>query len=381
MAEESGLLRAYKDLITSQHRGKPKYMDTVTDLLRYSDDIYATAVYMDEEFDLDLAIGAQEDVLGRLVGADRELGFQPHTQDTATLNDEDYRILLKAKIAKNLWKGGIGDLQRIWRTLFDQDIVVIDNQDMTIEVQIRNVPSSVVHEMILQGYIVPKPQSVGMNYHIIRELDSQYYIGGAPSKSLKTVIRMKYADGGSIDATVYYGGAPSRHGRTQIRQEYAKGGAADSTHYYGGAASRHTGAQIRQEYSKGGTADSTHCYGGAPSRHTRAGIRQEYAKGGIASSLHCYGGAPSQHKRFEIPQTKLNIANNTHYYAGVFSSHTRVEICQTELNVANNTRYFGAVPSRHSRAQVIQECAKDGIAASLHYYGGALSQHRRVEIR
>ena len=301
MAEESGLLRAYKDLITSQHRGKPKYMATVTDLLRYSDDIYATAVYMDEEFDLDLAVGAQEDVLGRLVGADRELGFQPHTQDTATLNDEDYRILLKAKIAKNLWKGGIDDLQRIWRTLFDQDIVIIDNQDMTIEVQIRNVPSSVVHEMILQGYIVPKPQSVRMNYHIIRELDSQYFIGGGASRHNRTVIRMEYAKGAAIEATVYYGGAPSRHNRAQIRQDYAKGGDIESPRYYGAILSRHHRYSVQLPYPEGAQGNTLTYIGAAGwATHVSHSVRQASSAGAQGQCAPHTGGAWSMHRQNSV---------------------------------------------------------------------------------
>lgn len=300
MAEESGLLRAYKDLITSQYRGKPKYMATVTDLLRYSDDIYATAVYMDEEFDLDLAVGAQEDVLGRLVGADRELGFQPHTQDTATLNDEDYRILLKAKVAKNLWKGGIDDLQRIWRTLFDQDIVVIDNQDMTIEVQIRNVPSSVVHEMILQGYIVPKPQSVRLNYNIIRDLDSKYWIGGGPSQHTRAQIRQPYADGGTVTVTAYFGGGPSQHTKIVLDRATIRPQSIGAQTYYGAKPSMHITYRVHQPYDDGGTTSGTQYYGAYGSFAYKYAVRQSYDDGGTASGTHYYGATSSTHHSAQV---------------------------------------------------------------------------------
>ena len=45
------LLSAYQDLITSQHRGKPRYMATVTALLKYSTDIYSCAVYLDDNYE------------------------------------------------------------------------------------------------------------------------------------------------------------------------------------------------------------------------------------------------------------------------------------------------------------------------------------------
>lgn len=265
----SGLLDAYKGLITSQHRGKPKYMATVESFLQYCEDIYATAVYLDDEFDLDLAGGAQEDVLGVIVGASRQLPFQPQTQPASTLNDEDYRILLKAKIAKNMWKGGIADLQTIWYNLFGEDIVIIDYQDMSIEVEIRNVPSSVVQEMILQGYIVPKPQSVGMNYHLIRELDSQYWIGGAPSTHTKAVIRMEYAKGGEIDATIYYGAEPSTHHKTVVGMARPEGGAIGARVYIGAQLSRHLKYQVSQPVSSGVMAGATQYYGARCSVHKK----------------------------------------------------------------------------------------------------------------
>jgi hypothetical protein len=251
MAEESGLLRAYKDLITSQHRGRPKYMATVTELLRHSDDIYATAVYLDEEFDLDLAIGAQEDVLGILVGASRDLDFQPQTQATATLNDEDYRILLKAKVAKNLWKGGIDDLQRIWRTLFDQDIVIIDNQDMSIEVQIRNVPSSVVQEMIARGMIVPKPQSVRINYNFVRDLDSALYFAFVPSTHLSTKVSQPKPDGGKNNTGLYFAGVFASYRKFVVDPAPLPDAHADSTVYVTGGMIRHRRQFVAQVTTQG----------------------------------------------------------------------------------------------------------------------------------
>ena len=65
------LLDNYLKLITSQHRDKPKYMAMITALLRTSDDIFALAATMDDEFDVMLATGAQEDTVGMLVGANR----------------------------------------------------------------------------------------------------------------------------------------------------------------------------------------------------------------------------------------------------------------------------------------------------------------------
>ena len=155
------LLDNYLKLITSQHRDKPKYMAMVTVLLRPSDDIFALAATMDDEFDVILATGVQEDVVGTLVGANRTLNFQPDKGLDPVLDNAAYRMLLQAKIAQNMWKGGIMDLRDLWATIFGDGIILQDNQNMTIDVVvIGNSFDQIVRNMIQKGLIVPKPQSV-----------------------------------------------------------------------------------------------------------------------------------------------------------------------------------------------------------------------------
>ena len=158
------LLSSYQDLITSEHRGKPKFMATVTALLQYSDDIYSCAVYIDDNFDLDEAEGTQLDVLGQIAGVGRILSFQPRGGLSPVLADPAYRNLIKAKIAQNTWKGGTDDLSEIWQTLFGDGIIIMDNQDMTMSVIVIGIDDEITQEMIIEGLIVPKPQSVGANY-------------------------------------------------------------------------------------------------------------------------------------------------------------------------------------------------------------------------
>lgn len=155
------LLDNYLKLITSQHRDKPKYIAMVTVLLRPSDDIFALAATMDDEFDVMLATGVQEDVVGTLVGANRTLKFQPDKGLDPVLDNAAYRMLLQAKIAQNMWKGGIMDLRDLWTTIFGDGIILQDNQNMTIDVVvIGNSFDQIVRNMIQKGLIVPKPQSV-----------------------------------------------------------------------------------------------------------------------------------------------------------------------------------------------------------------------------
>ena len=228
------LLSAYQDLITSEHRGKPKYEATVTALLQPVKDIFEIGVYMDDFFDLDEATGAQEDVLGQIVGQSRQMPFELIATGTNVLDNEDYRTLLKAKIAKNLWKGGIADLEETWQNLFGERIKIKDNQDMTIEVQLTDVPTVAVQELILRGQVVPKPQSVGLNYNVIRQDDSKIYFGGMPSRHKRFTVGPARPTNQKANITTYYGGYGSTHQRITVSIRRATGGNVTTTTYSGG---------------------------------------------------------------------------------------------------------------------------------------------------
>ena len=140
-------------------------MQTVKVLLTASDEIFALAVSMDDEFDIDHATGVQEDVLGEFVGAERTLPYQPRKGISPELDNAAYRKLLLAKIAKNQWKGGIYDIKELWNALFGKGIIIQDNQDMSIDVLAIGINDQITKEMVQQGLIVPKPQGVRVNYY------------------------------------------------------------------------------------------------------------------------------------------------------------------------------------------------------------------------
>ena len=213
-------------------------MATVTALLQGSNDIFELGVYMDDYFDLDEATGAQEDVLGQIVGQSRQMPFELVTANTNVLDNEDYRTLLKAKIAKNLWKGGIADLEETWEILFGERIKIQDNQDMTIEVQLTNIRSSILHELILKNMIVPKPQSVRIRYNIIRTNDSKIYFGGALAQHKRYEVWPATASGGTNQATIYMGAALAQHKRYSVWNQPSEGGDSDGNVYMGAATSR-----------------------------------------------------------------------------------------------------------------------------------------------
>ena len=154
----------YKNLLTSEYKLSTKFnmwlvanlsiLEDITDLLQ--------AIYT--YFDLDTAVGDQLDTVGAIVGAARQVSFQP-TSGSPILDDTTYRLLIKATIANNQWDGKIDSLYPIWGSLFPGGTIIIeDHQDMTATIIVTGSFSSIVQDLISHDLIVPRPETVQYNY-------------------------------------------------------------------------------------------------------------------------------------------------------------------------------------------------------------------------
>lgn len=158
---------SYLSLITSQHKDKPKFAATVSKLLQYSEDVFIAAVYLDDEFDFELAEGSQQDILGDVIGSFRTLDFAFGEERRSVLNNDEYRVLQRAKIIKNHWNGKIEDLYEKWMLLFGTPIQIKDNQDMTLDIKMdidESTEMKALMKFVGRGLIVPKPQSIRFKY-------------------------------------------------------------------------------------------------------------------------------------------------------------------------------------------------------------------------
>lgn len=155
----------YQNLVTSEYRNSPKFLAFLTVLLQKFDDISQCLVAMDQAFDIDNAVGPQLDLVGSIVGASRTVGFQPSGGVSPILDDDTYRIYIKAVAGANSWDGTIGGLQGIWKMLFPSATIIIgDNQNMTATIFLFGSFTSIEQDLIANGYIVPRPQAVLYTY-------------------------------------------------------------------------------------------------------------------------------------------------------------------------------------------------------------------------
>ena len=132
------------DYVTSEHNQRPKYMATVALSVEPYIDGQNIALGYQTLFDLDTAVGVQLDDVGKWVGITRfieaptnilfsldldeeDVGFDegqwqgPHytSQSRITrLDDDMYRLLLRARIVSNYWDGTVEGAYKAWDTLF-----------------------------------------------------------------------------------------------------------------------------------------------------------------------------------------------------------------------------------------------------------------------
>ncbi|WP_407733296.1 DUF2612 domain-containing protein [Pseudomonas citronellolis] len=219
----------YLGLITSEHSDKPKFMATVQAVLQPLVDVINTAQGLPVDFDLDVAVGAQLDVVGLWVGISRNvnaplsgvyfsfdvvgLGFDqgawkgPFDPDTGiiSLDDDTYRTLIRAKIGANRWDGTLGQSKEILDLIFSGEthVFIEDRQDMSIVLGVSGViPSVLFLALLTGGYIPIKPEGVQMSVYVVTSVSGAPIFGFDMSNEYMAGFDVG-AWGGSPDNVVY----------------------------------------------------------------------------------------------------------------------------------------------------------------------------------
>lgn len=175
------------DRIYAQYRDKPKAVAWYAIARKLGGDISAAAEAVRKSYDIDTAVGDQLDVIGRIVVAPRsfvgnvlmnpglfaltdgdEFGDEGAMFSALTINqdaelsDELYRLVIRAKIAKNNGDATIENiLQAINFLLPGADVIrVTDGEDMSFSIEFAGAISNLERYALLNADLVPKPQAV-----------------------------------------------------------------------------------------------------------------------------------------------------------------------------------------------------------------------------
>lgn len=190
----TGDVTQYLDLASSGFRDKPNFISSLTTVLQPFADSLAQIPGVTKSYDVDVAIGNQLDVVGEWVGVGRDLkvpltgvyfafntpglGFNegiwqgPYDPDSGLLRlpDDQYRMLIKAKIANNQWDGTSGTAYEIYNPIFNvggNSFFIQDLGNLTIALGIYGIiPNQVTLALLTQGYLDIKPAGVRISNYL-----------------------------------------------------------------------------------------------------------------------------------------------------------------------------------------------------------------------
>jgi hypothetical protein len=198
-------IEQYLNDITSQHRDKPKFIGWLSANLNILDDIYNCLDSFTTAFDIDKAIGIQQDIIGKSIGSNRILDVQPVGM-SPVLDDGTYRLLQKAKIAQNNWDSTVPQIYELWNNMFDDlGLQVIDNQDMSMTAVVTGYVNQENQALIANNYIVPKPSGVSINYIGLSPVTFMPYEGMLVGYNQISTINMSYNPIETINFNQYTG--------------------------------------------------------------------------------------------------------------------------------------------------------------------------------
>ena len=199
MSQLTDLQDYYANLLILQYHSKPKAIATIkTSVSLYAGD--GLIFQLPDLLDIDKAQGVQLDLIGKILGCSRNVqgltldktyfsfshtgavGFSTvaklskgiwktvhnSTQSVYSLQDVDYRYLLKFKAIKNIWRGSMQDIDDLLFNMFGNSIEMINNGDLSVTYKVLPTIAVALAAAIHLGYL-KAPMGVKYNYEYVEE--------------------------------------------------------------------------------------------------------------------------------------------------------------------------------------------------------------------
>ena len=193
----------YKNLLITQYFGKPKAQAEILMKSAKWEEIKDFLYSFLQAFDIDYAVGVQQDIIGKIIGRSRNVpsaiqktyfGFDTSTlaegfadkfdedrpsapfyskysptYSSLQLEDEEYRKWQKIKVKANHCSSKmVSDekvtLQEIIQEAFDGEAYLVDNYDMTVTINVNTGFDSDLLSLIQNLDILPVPAGVRIEY-------------------------------------------------------------------------------------------------------------------------------------------------------------------------------------------------------------------------
>jgi len=187
------MAKTYTDLITSAHRGKPKFTAMVAAVSGMWGNNFDLVSSMNSYFELNIAAGKQLETVGEWVGQSRvipkalpdpyfgfsdnplSLGFGEELDlseggifysegdailGTTVLDDATLRTLIKGKISRNLSTGTTLEMEEAMQAVFNAPCRISDPGTMVIELQVGRILTAREEAVLILLDAIPRPVGV-----------------------------------------------------------------------------------------------------------------------------------------------------------------------------------------------------------------------------
>lgn len=166
------LIDYYANLLILQYRQKPNAYAMIQTLVKpvIMDQLPAQ---VEAAFEIDTAIGVQLDVIGEYVGISRS-GFD--FSGPVTLNDTDYRQLIRIKIVQNNFGSSLATIQDFLNRFFAGTIFVFDFRSMRIGYFLNSGSLSLeLAQFFIRAGLLPKPMGVQLSATIYGPVLTEFF--------------------------------------------------------------------------------------------------------------------------------------------------------------------------------------------------------------
>lgn len=177
-----------KSRVIQQYRNAPKFLEWIASCPKIANEqLESVLLELINSYDVDRVTGEQLDVIGRVVGIVRPIvkysdykvfgyygndsyvnyGVAPYIgkndQQETLISDEFFRILVKAKIAKNISDATLDSIIQLAQFVTGTQVYNIDDpEDFTFRLNFVEELSYQVQFLLLNFDIIPRPQGVTM---------------------------------------------------------------------------------------------------------------------------------------------------------------------------------------------------------------------------
>ncbi len=200
---------SYDSLLIWQYKGKPKARATAQLIDHYFSDTWQGFSDLPNALNIETASGKNLDLVGqhvgqsraltglaprRLFGFERALGAQGLSRaglgggkwyrkgdvitDSVVLDDDDFRFLIKCRIAKNHMTGTVPDITQALDFIFGGQANVYDQYDMSFTITIRSDQVTAFKRYAIQTLdILPRPAGVNVKYVVLANINTFGFAG------------------------------------------------------------------------------------------------------------------------------------------------------------------------------------------------------------